>query len=273
MNTIAFPSQQILIPPLKFPAWVRKVGDPLRMFRGAMGDGIFAQAMGGAGVVSVTPWYLAGGITAAQCMAAYQPKGAASLAASYTNLANVGTYTAAPGTAPAFATATGWTFNGATNNRYLETGIPSNQSPVSCIVRLTPTSFAAYRSMLGNSSSTPGAFEFDLEITTGKLLLVRSNVAILATSSIALSLSVDAVCGISYNGVTGAYKFYINGIAAGNGTSASALTAGITQRIGATTVASAVAQPLVGDMAALAKYNIALSDAQHLAVATALLAI
>ena len=31
---------------------------------------------------------------------AYQPKGAASLAASYFNLANPGTYNAAPGTAP-----------------------------------------------------------------------------------------------------------------------------------------------------------------------------
>ena len=49
-------------------------------------------------------------------------KGAASLAASYINLANPGTYDAAPGTAPSFDTATGWTF-AAASSQYLTTGI------------------------------------------------------------------------------------------------------------------------------------------------------
>jgi len=40
----------------------------------------------------VEPWWLSGGIAAANCVAAYQPKGAASLEASYVNLANPGTY-------------------------------------------------------------------------------------------------------------------------------------------------------------------------------------
>ena len=70
---------------------------------------------------AVVPWYLSGGILAANCIAAYQPKGAASLAASYVNLANPGTYDAAPGTAPTWAAGTGWTFNGTT--QYLTTGI------------------------------------------------------------------------------------------------------------------------------------------------------
>ncbi len=51
----------------------------------------------------------------------YQPKGAASLAASYVNLANPGTYDAAPvAGAPAFDALIGWTFDG-TNP--LDTGI------------------------------------------------------------------------------------------------------------------------------------------------------
>ena len=66
-------------------------------------------------------WYLAGGISASACVAAYQPKGAASLAASYINLANPGTYDAAPGVAPTWASSTGWTFNG--TSQYLKTGI------------------------------------------------------------------------------------------------------------------------------------------------------
>lgn len=55
------------------------------------------------------------------CVAAYQAKGAASLAASYVNLANPGTNDAAPGNAPTFDTSYGWAFNGSTN--YLVTGI------------------------------------------------------------------------------------------------------------------------------------------------------
>lgn len=62
-------------------------------------------------------WYA--GLT--DLVAVYQPKGAASLAASYVNLVNPGTYNAAPGVAPTFSAATGWTFNGTT--QYLTTGI------------------------------------------------------------------------------------------------------------------------------------------------------
>ena len=70
----------------------------------------------------VTPWWLGVGIGAANCIAAYQPKGAASLAASYTNLANPGTYNAAPGVAPDFDPA-GWVFTG---TQWLTTGINPN---------------------------------------------------------------------------------------------------------------------------------------------------
>lgn len=63
-------------------------------------------------------WWEAGGATGA--VGVYQPIGAASLAASYSNLANPGTYDAAPGVAPTFSAATGWTFNGTT--QYLTIG-------------------------------------------------------------------------------------------------------------------------------------------------------
>lgn len=72
-------------------------------------------ALGGGSV----PWYLAGG--APTPIVVYQPKGAASLAASYINVVSPGTYDAAPGTAPSFATATGWTF-AAASLQYLTTG-------------------------------------------------------------------------------------------------------------------------------------------------------
>ncbi len=53
-------------------------------------------------------WWL---VTGKTCVAAFQPKGAASLAASYVNLANPGTYDVAPGVAPTLA-AGGWLGNG-----------------------------------------------------------------------------------------------------------------------------------------------------------------
>ena len=85
-------------------------------------------------------WYLSGGIAAANCIAAYTPKGAASLAASYDNNAAPGngladsTYDAAPGVAPTWASGTGWTFNGTT--QYLDTGvIPAADQSWSLLVR------------------------------------------------------------------------------------------------------------------------------------------
>ena len=83
-----------------------------------------------------TSWWLAGGISAENCVAAYQAKGAADYAASLVNLANPGTYNAANGNSPTFNTAIGWTFDGV--NDYLVTGIvPASDQSWSAIVRLT----------------------------------------------------------------------------------------------------------------------------------------
>jgi hypothetical protein len=77
------------------------------------------KLLGGAALV---PWYLAGGIPAANCVAAYAAIGAGSQALSYVNLANPGTYDlTAPVAAPTWDAGTGWKFNGTT--QYLATGI------------------------------------------------------------------------------------------------------------------------------------------------------
>lgn len=90
---------------------------------GGMGLGdLGASCPGGA----VVPWWLSGGIAAVNCRAAYTPKGAANLAASYDNNAAPGnglpdgTYDATLGVAPLWAAATGWTGTGAS---WLRTGI------------------------------------------------------------------------------------------------------------------------------------------------------
>lgn len=61
---------------------------------------------------AATPRWLVGGISAANCIAAYEAKGAASQAASYTNLANPGTFTATAPVAPTWNATDGWIFNG-----------------------------------------------------------------------------------------------------------------------------------------------------------------
>lgn len=71
----------------------------------------------GVAVAASAGWWEVSGKT---CLAAYQPKGAASYAASKVNLANPGTYDCTEGDAPSWASATGWTFSG---SNILSTGI------------------------------------------------------------------------------------------------------------------------------------------------------
>jgi len=58
------------------------------------------------------PWYLKMGIARADFTVIYLPKGAASLAASYINVINPGTFNAALGVAPTWDASSGWIFNG-----------------------------------------------------------------------------------------------------------------------------------------------------------------
>lgn len=66
-------------------------------------------------------WWLAGGVSAADCVAAYQAKGAADYASSKVNLANPGTYNATDGPAyPAWDAANGWKKSA---YQYIKTGV------------------------------------------------------------------------------------------------------------------------------------------------------
>lgn len=88
-----------------------------------------ARLLGGAA------WWQIPGQT---CIAAYQPKGAASLAASYVNLANPGTNDAAPGVAPGWTAADGWVCSGSS---WLDTGLtPALDQSYSVAVRFSGAS-------------------------------------------------------------------------------------------------------------------------------------
>ena len=104
------------------------------------GNGTVRQVPGGLAVskrsVSV-PWWLLGGIAAADCVAAYQPKGAASYSASKVNLVNPGTNDAADGNAPGWSTENGWELVKWLKHYLITTIIPSQNFSV--VVRYANT--------------------------------------------------------------------------------------------------------------------------------------
>lgn len=89
----------------------------------------------GGAVAAPIPWYLAGGVSAANCVGAYQAIGAADQASSYTNLANPGTYTLTTAAAPTWDIATGWKGNG--TSQYLQTGVAISTTNFSFIMRFS----------------------------------------------------------------------------------------------------------------------------------------
>lgn len=201
-------------------------------------------------------WWLSGGVSAANAIAVYQPIGAASLAASYINLANPGVFDAAPGVAPTWAAATGWTFGGA---QYLTTGA-TPASGWSMIVRYSDATTLS--SIIAGSESS----------TTTRFFLSNS-------------FSGGAGCGYGYGGFTLVGPRLQTGIlcvASTNGyrngtidTSAVGTWSGTATRsiyIGAYNNGT-VAFPFAGKIQAVAIYTATLSAAQVAAISAAMAAL
>lgn len=106
------------------------------------------------------PWYLAGGVSAANCIAAYQPIGAADYAASKVNLANPGTHNATDGAEyPTWNATDGWIGNG--SSQYLLTDIVQDSLSWSVAMRFTnKTDGTKYIASSYNYSSTNRRFGF-----------------------------------------------------------------------------------------------------------------
>ena len=90
--------------------------------------------------IAADDWWLAGGISSANCLAAYQPKGASSLSESYVNIANPGTYDCVEisGVVAPTLISGGWSFPGSyVDNKAnrISTGIATAQS-LTLIVRV-----------------------------------------------------------------------------------------------------------------------------------------
>jgi len=221
--------------------------------------GVRVSQPGGA---AATPWYLSGGIPAANAIAVYQPKGASSLLASYDNLAAPGnglpdgTYDAAPGVAPTFDAATGWTFNGIT--QYLTTGITPGTA-YSLIIRFSngPLGGAAQCCVCAARTAN-----FIIASTNGSGNRSFANGTSITIAGGELASGVMAIAGT---------KAYTNGIVE-TGTFTPA-TCNFPLWIGALNNATVYAQGFPGKVKAVAIYNVTLDAPTILAVSTAMAAL
>lgn len=221
------------------------------------------QPGGGAAI----PWYLSGGIAAANCLAAYTPKGAASLAASYDNNAAPGngladgTYDAAPGVAPTWAAGTGWTLNGTT--QYLTTGglVPTNNQSWSLIGRFANFTGTSWRSLVGCSWGSWVGLALQ-EFSDN--LISYWNGSYRKSGTMWPAAGIVAVAGT---------QGYLNGAPDG---AAIAAGAGVNTRqlfLGCMNNAGSAVSFFTGSIYAVAVYNAALSLAQVGAVTTAMAAL
>ena len=206
------------------------------------------------------PWYRAGGVSVANVAGAYLAKGAASLAASYFNLANPSTNDLTVGVAPTFNTATGWTFNGTSQYLKAMTGVNINWSAVvrySGATRFTP--FGA------SNDTTTRKFLISLIGTGGSQGIQYAN-EVAATA--APTPPAAAVIGLAGN------QGYRNGVADGSALSAGSGNAVARIYIGCWNLGDLTPTSyFAGNILAAAFYNSTLTAAQMLAISTAMAAL
>jgi hypothetical protein len=209
-----------------------------------------------------TWWDLNGTITS--CVAAYQPKGAASYAASKTNLANPGTYDATDGAAyPTWDGTSGWIFNGTT--QHLRTGINVGTNQTwSAIIRFSNVSGGGGRWLFGTLSSDNSAM-FGIQPIDDQ---ATPNVAYLNGSYIRVNPSLDSgVLAIAGN------RGYRNGTAEGSNISTNTKTLLGNLPIGACITSAGLLQYRSGYIQAFAIYNSALTSTNIADLSTAMAAL
>jgi hypothetical protein len=159
------------------------------------------------GAVAVIPWYLSGGIDPANCIAAYQPKGAADLAASYLNLAGSSAYNAAAGNAPDWDATNGWKFNG--SNNFLVTGLFPASGNSTIIIRFVdnnPTGDTYFLGAWDNVSGTVNDKFFGIRSTIQRNIFFYSGIGeaggYINDNSFTVNNGVLAIAGVKggYNG-------------------------------------------------------------------------
>jgi hypothetical protein len=198
------------------------------------------------------PWYRAGGASGA--VRAYQPKGAASLAASYVDL--TGNQDAAPGVAPGWDAANGWKPNGSTN--YLTTGLTPSSDSYTYLIRTA-----------GSPSNGTIPFGF---LDNNKRSYIQYNTtpqAVFANGSSGIVVSTPTSGVLAVNATDG----YRNGVSLTSAINDWGAGTALEIYICALKRSGSITNYFNGTIQALAIYNNSLSDAQVLAVSAAMAAL
>lgn len=184
-------------------------GIALPRSRGGRGARAFMPAFGGAFAApfatpggAVPHWSTLGGTIAPSHIAAWTPKGAASLAASYVQYGTLGSGLTV-GIAPSWSSATGWTGNG--TSQYLKSGvIPVNNQTWSAAVQISGMILnKTNKFIFGNAPVSGTAFAISDHETIAAAISVYSGSS---TGKTGLSSPFSGNLMIAGN------KLYINGI-------------------------------------------------------------
>ena len=163
-------------------------------------------------VGSVTPWYLAGGVSAANCIAAWQPKGAASLAASYVNLANPGTYNLTGTTPPTWNASDGWIC--ADSGKKLSVNSISLGTTLTVVARIVPSLQKLpyyFSGLVGVSTTTQSPLAISGTSSTVDYIEYTVSTSGVSNASALTLLNTDVNVATTRNGV--GVSVYRNGIA------------------------------------------------------------
>jgi len=236
------------------------------VFRGVFGS-VFQPSFGGGAVAATTPgWWLSGGISASDVAGVWQPKGAASLAASYLRLdgdqgyANIDPAVVGgglPGVAPGFG-ANGWVFNG---TQYLNSGI---------VPAIGYSMLARFSNASGDTTAVCGSTRTNAPI--GRFYLRHRHIG---TNRIyGYGDSVRNISGALTSGVMGlaGVNCYLDGVS--DGTIVGSWTNNeYAIFFGASNNSNTVATNLIGNAEAITIYKTIISAAQVAAVSAAMAAL
>lgn len=207
------------------------------------------------GSVAAVPWYLSGGVAAANCIGAYNAVGVASLALSRVNLANPGTYDLVDlvdGNPPAWNGVAGWVFGG--TGGIQKTGIvPADTQARSLLVAYTQTDFTASRSACGARA-------------TGQIRLTSTTADVTVFSNGGSYNHTRITTGVL---VIAGSNAYLDGVDIGDITTGTYTTDTRDIWLGCYNYSGAVVNPFVGSIRQLAYYDKTLSPTEVAAISAA----